>query len=295
MTKLLTLTRKQTVRFSALAILLVAGIAGVAVAAPSDSKSPAASDKPTDRHPGMGPHGRGFDPFARFDKDNDGKIILKDLPARPQQHLSTIDKNKDGTLTREEFEQGREQLRALREKELDTNKDGKVTEEERKTAMRAHFAERFAEDDKNHDGFLTADEIPGRMYEHLSVADKNQDKKLSKQEIEDAFANGTLGRPGQRGEGRGPKSDVDRKAHMQQRFTEDDKNKDGFLVQSEVSQRWDRIKIADSNNDNKVSLAELQAAHESGKLGPRGRRGDGNGPHHGQGHGQGNGQGQRNK
>lgn len=272
MTKLFALTRKQTVGFAALALVLAAGVS-VAVAAPTNN-----TGARTDEH--RGPGHRGHDPFAQWDKDNDGKVVLKELPAKLQAHLATIDANKDGLLTREEFQKGREQLRATREKELDTNQDGKVSDDERKAGMRAHFAERFAADDKNHDGYLTADELPKSRFEHLSAADKNKDNKLSKAEIEEAFTNGTLGRrgPGHEGkgpEGKGPMNDTDRKAAMQKHFADDDKNHDGYLVQTEIPQRWDHLKQADANNDGKVSLAELQAAFESGKMGhPR----NGHGP-----------------
>ena len=272
MTKLFALTRKQTVGFVSFALVLGTGIAMAAPAATNNQSKPDAS---TDQH--RGPGHRGFDPFARWDQDHDGKIILKDLPARQQAHLAAIDTNKDGTLTREEFDKGKEQLRAAREKELDTNKDGKVSDDERKAFMRTRFNERFTEEDKNHDGYLTADELPKPKYEHMKVADKNKDGKISKQELEDAFANGTLGPRGHEHErGKGPMNDVDRNAHMQQRFADGDKNHDGFLVQAEVPERWDHLKVADANNDGKVTLAELQAAFESGKIGP---------PHRGHGHG----------
>jgi len=51
------------------------------------------------------------------------------------------------------------------------------------------------------------------------------------------------------------------------RFKAADKNKDGFLTQSEVgNERWARIKVADSNNDGKVSKPELKQARSDGKL-----------------------------
>lgn len=54
-------------------------------------------------------------------------------------------------------------------------------------------------------------------------------------------------------------------------FKKADKNGDGFLTKDEVGERrWDRIKVADANNDGKVSHPELQQARKDGKL-----------PHHG--------------
>jgi hypothetical protein len=54
-------------------------------------------------------------------------------------------------------------------------------------------------------------------------------------------------------------------------FTKADKNADGFLTQAEVGdKRWSRIKVADTNNDGKVSKPEMQQAHKDGKLPKKG-------------------------
>ncbi|MDF3065953.1 MAG: hypothetical protein K0R38_1554 [Polyangiaceae bacterium] len=56
-------------------------------------------------------------------------------------------------------------------------------------------------------------------------------------------------------------------------FKKGDKNADGFLTQAEVGdKRWERIKVADANNDGKVSQPELQQAKKDGKM-PHGKRG----------------------
>jgi hypothetical protein len=55
-------------------------------------------------------------------------------------------------------------------------------------------------------------------------------------------------------------------------FKKGDKNSDGFLTKDEVGdKRWERIKLADANNDGKVSQPELQQARKDGKL-PHGKR-----------------------
>lgn len=55
-------------------------------------------------------------------------------------------------------------------------------------------------------------------------------------------------------------------AHFQRKDT----NQDGFLTEAEVgAERWQRIKVADSNKDNKVSKDEMMAAFKEGKLGKR--------------------------
>jgi hypothetical protein len=50
-------------------------------------------------------------------------------------------------------------------------------------------------------------------------------------------------------------------------FKKADKNGDGFLTKAEVGdQRWERIKVADANNDGKVSQPEMKQARKDGKL-----------------------------
>ena len=56
-------------------------------------------------------------------------------------------------------------------------------------------------------------------------------------------------------------------------FKKADKNSDGFLTKDEVGERrWDHIKVADANNDSKITQAEMQQAHKDGKLGHHGKQ-----------------------
>ena len=58
-----------------------------------------------------------------------------------------------------------------------------------------------------------------------------------------------------------------------ERFQKADKNNDGFLTKDEVGdERWEHIKVANANNDGKISLAEMQQAHADGKLGHHGHK-----------------------
>jgi Ca2+-binding EF-hand superfamily protein len=262
---------------SASALLLTAANAIATPSAGQSSSTPADASRP--HHPDMGAR-----LFERWDKDNDGRITIADLPARMRTHMSTIDQNKDGYLTRDEFDQGREQLRALREKEMDTNGDGQVSDEERTAAMRARIVERFIEQDTNHDGYLTETEAKMPKWEQVKVADANSDSKVSLDELKVAFDAGKL-RPfgGGRGPAGAPRSDAEMRAHAQQRFNADDKNHDGFLVQSEVPQQWARLQVADANQDNKITFDELTVAFKAGKFGQHGQHGT----HHPNGSGQG--------
>ncbi len=50
--------------------------------------------------------------------------------------------------------------------------------------------------------------------------------------------------------------------------------KDGFLTKEEVGERrWDKIKVADTNKDDKVSKAEFLKAKADGKIGKHKARG----------------------
>lgn len=58
--------------------------------------------------------------------------------------------------------------------------------------------------------------------------------------------------------------------HKKDKFAKADTNGDGFLTADEVSEEhWARIKVADTNNDNKVSKAEFRQAKKDGKFGKK--------------------------
>jgi hypothetical protein len=106
----------------------------------------------------------------------------------------------------------------------------------------------FQKADKNKDGYLTQDEVGAKHWDHIKIADVNNDNKVSQQEMQQAFA------------GMGPGG----------RFERADKNSDGYLTEDEVgAKRWERLKVADVNNDKKVSKAEIAQAFKDGKLGKR--------------------------
>jgi Ca2+-binding EF-hand superfamily protein len=243
------------------AALLLAAITALAESAPEQARPDRADDG---RHHGPG---NGDRLFERWDKDHDGRITIADLPTRLQQHIRAVDQNKDGILTREEFEKGKAQLAAQREKELDRNGDGKITAEERRETMRDHLAEHFIEQDKNHDGALTEAEVGNEYFQHIKVADTNSDSKVTLAEIMTAFDQGKLLAPHGGGPASAPRTEAEMKVHAQQRFNAEDKNHDGYLTADEVPQRWAHIKVADANQDNKITFDELTAAFKSGKLG----------------------------
>jgi len=109
--------------------------------------------------------------------------------------LQELDKNKDGMVSKKEFET----FHAARFKEMDANKDGKLTEEEMDHDMgegRANrpmrqlsqdpFDRRFNEVDINNDGGLSKDEAEIGMpmlFKRYDEIDANKDGKMTKEEV----------------------------------------------------------------------------------------------------------------
>ncbi|WP_313244707.1 EF-hand domain-containing protein [Stenotrophomonas rhizophila] len=161
-----------------LALLLSTGAAGLAMAA--DVPPPA-----------------GAPPRAKLDTNGDGVIDRAEAAKAPRlaAQFDTLDKNKDGKLSRDELPRwhgkrhgrgpgGREEMMA----KLDTNKDGRISREEAKADPR--LAARFDQMDVNKDGYLDkADRELGRKQHRdawFAAADTNKDGQLSKAEFDAA-------------------------------------------------------------------------------------------------------------
>jgi len=168
-----------------LALLLSTGAAGLAMAA--DVPPPA-----------------GAPPRAKLDTNGDGVIDRAEAAKAPRlaAQFDTLDKNKDGKLSRDELPRwhgkrhgrgpgGREEMMA----KLDTNKDGRISREEAKADPR--LAARFDQMDVNKDGYLDkADRELGRKQHRdawFAAADTNKDGQLSKAEFD--AAKGPVGGP----------------------------------------------------------------------------------------------------
>jgi Ca2+-binding EF-hand superfamily protein len=119
----------------------------------------------------------------------------------------------------------------------------------------------FKKLDKDGNGTVELAELPEHKQKWLGKADTNSDGKLTVDELKAAGA-----------------------ARHREKFQRADENNDGALTSAEVGEdRWDRMSVADTNGDSKVTLAEMEQAHADGKLRPehgkhgkdgKGHRGD---------------------
>ncbi|AUX44421.1 hypothetical protein SOCE26_058850 [Sorangium cellulosum] len=111
-------------------------------------------------------------------------------------------------------------------------------------------ASRIKHLDKNGDGKLAVAELPEKAQKRLGNADTNKDGFLSADELK----------------ARAEQHKKTREARQKARFARKDKNGDGFLTRDEVGdKRWERVKAADGNRDNKLSADELRTAHAARK------------------------------
>jgi Ca2+-binding EF-hand superfamily protein len=189
-----------------------------------------------------------------------GFAVAQDGGAQPQREhhgMLGFDANNDGTLTRAEFDAGRQ----ASFQRLDANNDGQLTREERR-AERMHRGGRgrhgggfqLARADANNDGNITREEFLARPTEMFDRMDANHDGVIAAAE-----------RP-QRPE-RGERAEGERGGPRGERFNPDTNN-DQQLSQAEYAaagaQMFDRM---DGNDDGRVTREEVQAMrpHRGGR------------------------------
>ncbi|HYG08305.1 MAG TPA: EF-hand domain-containing protein [Stenotrophomonas sp.] len=145
--------------------------------------------------------------LSRLDSNGDGVIDRAEAAKAPRlaQNFDTLDKNKDGKLSRDELPKRAEFHRGAHEHmtKLDTNKDGRISREEAKADPK--FASRFDKLDVNKDGYVDKADFQARRQQSrdawFAAADTDKDGKLSKAEFDAAaskrapFGHGMHGGP----------------------------------------------------------------------------------------------------
>ena len=97
--------------------------------------------------------------FERHDLNKDGKVTRAEMAEKQSNFFDMMDDDKDGVITKEEAAKGpqkfHEKMVAKKMMKFDTDSDGFVSEAE----FTGHILKRFKEADKDQDGKLSAEEL----------------------------------------------------------------------------------------------------------------------------------------
>jgi Ca2+-binding EF-hand superfamily protein len=157
--------------------------------------------------------------FLDYDKNKDGYLDRKEVPAFLRDHFDRLDLNKDSKLSREELEKGAVYLQKRRRpsdfiyiliemsdcdedctaeiqevynalRKLDKNNDGKIDSAELKAARERLLEERIdgiiKDLDTNGDGKISRKEAKGLIRKHFDELDANHDGYVDRKELMNA-------------------------------------------------------------------------------------------------------------
>lgn len=159
-----------------------------------------------------------------FDSNNDNVVTMEELNTASIKRFSSMDTDKNGHVTKEEFinyvSERRSEYKKHQFTNIDTNKDNQISVEEFLAYKAQQARQHYDQLDSNHDGILTPDEYTSRKY------GKHRDEHH---------------RSGYR------------------IFEKLDKNGDGEVTLDESLAAWrDWFKRIDANNDQVVTTEEVQ-------------------------------------
>jgi Ca2+-binding EF-hand superfamily protein len=223
--------------------------------------------------------------FDRIDQNKDGQIVADEIPAERKSYFERLlrerDKDGDGKLSKEEFQQSAEQQR--RPAAADEN-----TQRPRPEQRGFDAAAIFRSLDKNSDGKVTPDEVPEERRERfragLARSDKDNDGGLNLEEFRNSMAAIAGRRPeaGQPAPGSAPPRPNIANAPF---FRAIDSDRDGKLSGEELAKAGEALKTLDKNGDGALTPEELvppgtPAPNAAGNSPPgqAGRRPDGGRP-----------------
>ena len=252
------------------------------------------------------------DVFARLDRDGNGTLSAPELTTlvgkgpderqgprgRWYRFVRSLDTNKDGFVSKDEWKASRRPLSDSMFTRLDADEDGKLSTDEWSTGSRrmgaswrgraaGSLVRRF---DKDLDGKIARDEWLARA-EVFDKFDADGDGYLSRDELSpqgprtvrfgldaDRMAEGWLRRFDQNKDGKIAAAEF----KNERRFAEVDADKDGFLTPEEIREsfhkrmresEYDTIERYDRNGDGKVTAAEYTGP--AGRFRKLDRNGDG--------------------
>jgi len=167
--------------------------------------------------------------FKRFDKNNDGKLTLDEVPDRAKPFMKNLlrraGKGEDGSLTREDFaslfkSRGKKGKRPSKGKRKRPDSDSPAKGTKRGTKGKKPAGKRgrkradgrgkgrnvdqivariFSRADKNGDGKISKEEAPSRMKEHFAHLDANGDGFVDKAEFKKQLQKRSKNRKGGKG------------------------------------------------------------------------------------------------
>ena len=149
-----------------ISVAIVSGLLVISAAGTAMAQAPIKGGHPGwTKAMGHGKHsGRGMMFKELMDADGDGSVSKQEVAGFHEDQVKKADKNRDGSLSAEEFtvmqENIAEEMRKIHEQKrferMDANGDGKVTAEE----LTAHHGAMFDRMDRNDDGMIGPDDRP---------------------------------------------------------------------------------------------------------------------------------------